>query len=56
MSDTLILRMLCDVHLLQLSFGVDESYNLTVPTIGDPLHAQVEVSESSLFYVVQNPI
>lgn len=26
----------------ELSFGVDESYNLTVPTIGDPLHAQVE--------------
>jgi len=25
------------VHLLQLNFGADESYNLTVPTTGDPM-------------------
>ncbi|CAD6228819.1 unnamed protein product [Miscanthus lutarioriparius] len=26
----------------ELSFGADESYNLTVPTTGDPLYAQIE--------------
>ncbi|KAF7032040.1 hypothetical protein CFC21_043268 [Triticum aestivum] len=26
----------------ELGFEVDESYNLTVPTIGEPLHAQIE--------------
>ncbi|GJM92228.1 hypothetical protein PR202_ga08671 [Eleusine coracana subsp. coracana] len=26
----------------ELNFGVDESYNLTVPTTGDPLYAQIE--------------
>lgn len=46
--------MLCAVHLLQLNFGIDESYNLTVPTVGDPLCAQIEVSKSSLLYVVNN--
>jgi hypothetical protein len=37
--------ILCTRHLLQLSFGADESYNLTVPTTGDPLYAQIEVSK-----------
>nr|CAB3479080.1 unnamed protein product [Digitaria exilis] len=26
----------------ELNFGADESYNLTVPTTGDPLYAQIE--------------
>nr|ACG40375.1 hypothetical protein [Zea mays] len=26
----------------ELSFGADESYNLTVPTTGDPLYAQIQ--------------
>jgi hexosaminidase len=38
--------MLCALRLLlQLSFGADESYNLTVPTTGDPLYAQIQVSK-----------
>lgn len=44
----LFLLILCIAHLLQLNFGVDESYNLTVPTTGDPLYAQIEVSKSSV--------
>jgi hypothetical protein len=30
---------------LQLNFGVDESYKLAVPATGNPLYAQIEVSE-----------
>jgi hypothetical protein len=33
--------------LLQLNFGVDESYRLSVPATGDPLYAQIEVSVAS---------
>lgn len=40
--------ILCIVHLLQLNFGADESYNLTVPTTGDPLYAQIEASKKSI--------
>ena len=30
---------------LQLKFGVDESYKLTVPAAGNPMYAQIEVSK-----------
>lgn len=32
------------IDLPQLNFGVDESYNLFVPSTGHPLYAQIEVS------------
>jgi hypothetical protein len=41
---------------MQLNFGVDESYRLTVPTTGDPLYAQIEVSKCSLSSVENNNI
>jgi len=43
------------VHLLQLNFGADESYNLTVPTTGDPLYAQIEASEKKLIVLCCEP-
>jgi hypothetical protein len=36
------LRLFCS---LQLKFGVDESYKLTVPATGTPIYAQIEVSK-----------
>jgi hypothetical protein len=31
-------------EILQLNFGIDESYNLNVPAEGSPLYAKIEVS------------
>jgi hexosaminidase len=54
--DVLFCELLCRMLLcfsnalhfaVQLKFGVDESYKLTVPATGNPIYAQVEVSERS---------
>lgn len=36
--------LILKIGLLQLNFGVDESYSLFVPSTGHPLYAQIEVS------------
>ena len=37
---------------MQLQHGVDESYKLSVPMLGDPSYAYIEVSLSKLLAVI----